>query len=237
VLVDLEAWALLDATQGLHRREHCAATAPRRDRAPLRWRRRSRRAAPARPEYRVRRADSSLAWILSRAQAARGRRHGVPARRRDRRHRTARGGCAAAAAGRAESARRAEIEASRARIVEAADAARRRLEGDLHDGAQQQLVVASLTLNRAAARARWTPAEALVVEALDQVRRALAELRELASGIHPALLSDHGLPAALQGARRAVARAGGGAGARAAPSPGVEAAPYFMAAEALTNVA
>jgi hypothetical protein len=99
VLVDLEAWALLDATQGLHRREHCAATAPRRDRAPLRWRRRSRRAAPARPEYRVRRADSSLAWILSRAQAARGRRHGVPARRRDRRHRTARGGCAAAAAG------------------------------------------------------------------------------------------------------------------------------------------
>jgi signal transduction histidine kinase len=138
---------------------------------------------------------------------------------------------------RAESARRAEIEASRARIVEAADAARRRLEGDLHDGAQQQLVVASLTLNRAAARARWTPAEALVVEALDQVRRALAEPRELASGIHPALLSDHGLPAALQGARRAAARAGGGAGARAAPSPGVEAAPYFMAAEALTNVA
>src|SRR5687768_14554043 len=64
------------------------------------------------------------------------------------------------------------------RLIEAADAARRQLERDLHDGAQQRLVLASLTLRRAALEARGTPAEPLVAEALDQLQEGLAELRE-----------------------------------------------------------
>ena len=78
----------------------------------------------------------------------------------------------------------AEVESSRARIVEAADAARRQLERDLHDGAQQHLVLASLTLKRAQAQARGTRAESLVTEAFAQLQRALDELRDLARGIH-----------------------------------------------------
>jgi signal transduction histidine kinase len=188
-------------------------------------------------EYRVRRADGSHAWILSRARrllAADGTPylHGaaidVTARHE-----------AAALQRRleAESARRAEIESSRARIVEAADAARRRLERDLHDGAQQQLVVASLTLTRAAARAGGTPAEPFVADALAQVRGALAELRELARGIHPAVLSERGLRAALEVlATRSPVPVEVRAPEQRLP-PGVEAALYFTAAEALTNVA
>jgi signal transduction histidine kinase len=74
----------------------------------------------------------------------------------------------------------AEIQASRARIVAAADEARRRLERDLHDGAQQQLVLAAVTLRQAEAQARGTPAERPVVDALAQLQRALTELRDLA---------------------------------------------------------
>jgi signal transduction histidine kinase len=87
---------------------------------------------------------------------------------------------------------------SRARIIAAADEARRRLERDLHDGAQQRLVSAALTLGQAQGRARGTPAEPLVTEALDQLRQALAELRDLARGLHPAVLSERGLAAALE---------------------------------------
>ena len=94
--------------------------------------------------------------------------------------------------------RRAEIEASRAPVVEAADAARTRLERDLHDGAQQRLVLASLTLTRAASQAVGTPAEPLVREAADQVREALAQLRELARGIRPSTLTERGLKPALE---------------------------------------
>jgi signal transduction histidine kinase len=148
VLVDLEAWALLDATHGLHRREHCAATAPRCACAaargallPLvpsigsagptaRW----RGVSAARKLLAV----DGAAYLHGAAIDVTARHEAAALQRRLE----------------AESARRAEIEASRARIVEAADAARRRLERDLHDGAQQQQVVASLTLNRAAARAR-----------------------------------------------------------------------------------
>jgi signal transduction histidine kinase len=92
---------------------------------------------------------------------------------------------------------RPEIEASPARLVTAADEARRRLERDLHDGAQQQLVSAALTLGRAQAQARGTPAERLVTVAAEQVQRALTELRDLARGIHPAALSVRGLAVAL----------------------------------------
>jgi signal transduction histidine kinase len=137
----------------------------------------------------------------------------------------------------AESARRAEIDASRARIVEAADAARTRLERDLHDGAQHRLVLASLTLARAAAQTAGTPAEPLVHEAADQVAEALTELRELARGIHPATLTEHGLKPALEAlaARSTVPVELRVPERRFAPA--VEAALYFTAAEALTNVA
>jgi signal transduction histidine kinase len=133
--------------------------------------------------------------------------------------------------------RAAELEASRARIVEAADAARARLERDLHDGAQQRLVLASLTLTRAVSEAAGTPAERLVREAADQVREALAELRELARGIHPATLTERGLKPALEAlaARSPVPVELSVPEQRFAP--GVEAALYFTAAEALTNVA
>jgi signal transduction histidine kinase len=129
------------------------------------------------------------------------------------------------------------VEASAARICAAADAARRRLERDLHDGAQQRFVIAALTLERAAARATGTPAGPLVAEALDQVRQGLAELRELAHGIHPAALSERGLAAALTGL---VARSPLPVELRVSPeraAPTVEAAIYFTVAEALTNIA
>jgi signal transduction histidine kinase len=131
---------------------------------------------------------------------------------------------------------RGEIEPSRARIVAAADEARRRLERDLHDGAQQRFVLATLSLKRAAARARGTPAEPLVDEAFQQLQQGLAELRELAHGIHPAVLSERGLAAALTGlaARSPLPVELRVTTQRATPS--VERAIYFTVAEALTNI-
>jgi signal transduction histidine kinase len=131
----------------------------------------------------------------------------------------------------------AELHASRARIVAAADEARRRLERDLHDGAQQQLVLAAVTLRQARAQARGTPAERPVVDALAQLQRALTELRDLARGLHPAVLSERGLAAALEGL---IARSPVPVELRASHervAPAAEAAIYFTVAEALTNVA
>jgi signal transduction histidine kinase len=88
--------------------------------------------------------------------------------------------------------RQADLEASRARIVAAADEARKRLERDLHDGAQQRFVLASLWLKGAAVQAHGTPAEPFVAEAVEQLQHGLAELRDLAHGIHPAVLSERG---------------------------------------------
>jgi signal transduction histidine kinase len=131
---------------------------------------------------------------------------------------------------------RGEIDASRARLLAAADEARRRLERDLHDGAQQRLVLASIWLKRAAARARGTAAEPLVDAAFQQLQQGLAELRDLAHGIHPAALSERGLAAAVSGlaARSPVPVELRVTTRRAAPS--VEAAIYFTVAEALTNI-
>jgi signal transduction histidine kinase len=122
-------------------------------------------------------------------------------------------------------------------LVAAADEARRRLERDLHDGAQQQLVLAALTLTRAQAQARGTPAEQTVADALAHLQRAMTELRDLARGIHPVVLSERGLAAALEGL---VARSPVPVELRVPHerlASAAEAAIYFTVAEALTNVA
>jgi signal transduction histidine kinase len=93
-------------------------------------------------------------------------------------------------------ARLEELRASRSRIVAAGDAERRRLERDLHDGAQQRLVGLSLSLRHL--RGRMSGADGRLAQAEDELRRAAAELRELAHGIFPAALADEGLGAALE---------------------------------------
>jgi signal transduction histidine kinase len=127
--------------------------------------------------------------------------------------------------------------AARARIVEAADEARRRLERDLHDGAQQRLVLALLTLRRASTHVRGTEAEPLVEEALDQLELGIAELRELAHGIHPAILTERGLGPALAGlASRVPVPVELNVTPERVP-PVLESTLYFTVAEALTNIA
>ena len=133
---------------------------------------------------------------------------------------------------------REQLAASRARILKAGDEERRRLGRDLHDGAQQQLVSAVISLQLA--QKRWNDggrARQLVDDALEHAQAAIGDLRELAAGIHPSVLTDRGLHAALEtlGSR--------------APVPvelvsqlpdrlpmSVETTAYFLVAEALTNV-
>jgi signal transduction histidine kinase len=136
-------------------------------------------------------------------------------------------------------ARVEELRTSRARIVEAGTHERRRLERNLHDGAQQRLVALSLTLRLAQGKVHKDPekADELLDAAQQELTLALSELRELARGIHPAVLSDRGLGAALEAlAGRApievdLAEIPGDR----LPEP-IEAAAYFVVAEALTNV-
>jgi signal transduction histidine kinase len=128
----------------------------------------------------------------------------------------------------------------RARLVEASDAERRRLERNLHDGAQQRLLALSLKLRLAQARVAADPNEAqrLLDNAGEELAAALAELRELARGIHPAVLSERGLAAALAGV---VQRAPVPVEIEALPDQrlpeSVEVAAYYLVSEALTNVA
>ena len=132
-----------------------------------------------------------------------------------------------------------DLRDARARIIAAGDAERRRIERDLHDGAQQRLVALSLTLGLAESRLQDPDAAApLIAQAREEARLAVQELRELASGIHPALLSDRGLGPALEAlaARAPVPTTVDGVPERRLP-PQVEAACYFVTAEALTNVA
>jgi signal transduction histidine kinase len=129
---------------------------------------------------------------------------------------------------------------SRADIVAAADAERRRIERDLHDGAQQRLV--SLAMNLGMARERFVdapePVRRAIAEAHDEAVLALSELREFIRGLHPAVLNDRGLDAALSGlAARAPLPVRLRVGVQRPASPSVEAVAYFIVSEALTNVA
>lgn len=132
-----------------------------------------------------------------------------------------------------------ELEASRARIVAAGDEERRRLERNLHDGAQQRLVSLSLSLRLAQNRVQSDPegAEQLLDASREELAQALEELRELARGIHPAVLTDRGLDAALEAlaARSPLPIDINGPSGRL-PAP-VEAAAYYVVSEALANVA
>jgi len=176
-------------------------------------------------EYRIVRADGEERWVLDRGQLvpASGGRVWLDGALVDVTERRA-----------------AELRASRGRVVQAADAARRRIERDLHDGAQQRLVSLSIQVQLARARVADDPAAAAPF--LDDLGRELqeasAELRELARGIHPSVLTDRGLSPAVA------------ALASRAPVPveivdlpdgrlaaDIEACAYFTVAEALTNVA
>jgi signal transduction histidine kinase len=137
-------------------------------------------------------------------------------------------------------ARIGELETSRARVVDAGEAERRRIERDLHDGAQQRLVSLAMDLGRARARFPDDPvaAERIVAGAHEQAKLALSELRSLVRGVHPPVLSDRGLDAALSGlaALSPVPVTVQASMPERCPAP-VEAIAYFVVAEALTNVA
>jgi signal transduction histidine kinase len=137
-------------------------------------------------------------------------------------------------------ARVTELEISRERVVDAAEAERRRIERDLHDGAQQRLVALAMELGRAKARFADDPdaARELVDQAHCQAKEALTELRNLVRGVHPPVLSERGLDAALSGlAARCPVPVGVHVDVPVRPRPAVEAVAYFVVAEALTNVA
>jgi signal transduction histidine kinase len=126
------------------------------------------------------------------------------------------------------------------RIIDAADAERRRIERDLHDGAQQRMVAVAVTLGLAEAQLANDPSHAgrLIAQAREEAQLAVKELRELARGIHPALLSDRGLGAALEALASRAPIPVTVSGVPEAPlREPVEAAAYFVTAEALTNVA
>ena len=137
-------------------------------------------------------------------------------------------------------ARTEELRASRIRIVEAADAARRRIERDLHDGAQQRLVKLGLDIRIAQRRFEKDPESvgAVAQPIGDELSAASSELRELARGIHPAVLTDRGLAPAIDAL---VSRATVPVEVLETPEdrlpPSLESTAYFTVAEALTNVA
>jgi signal transduction histidine kinase len=137
-------------------------------------------------------------------------------------------------------ARVTELEISRERVVDAAEAERRRIERDLHDGAQQRLVALAMELGRAKA---WfaddlDAARELVDQAHAQAKEALTELRNLVRGVHPPVLTDRGLDAALSGlAALCPIPVDVHVDVPVRPKASIEAVAYFVVAEALTNVA
>lgn len=132
-----------------------------------------------------------------------------------------------------------ELETSRAAAVDSAEAERRRIERDLHDGAQQRLIAVAMDLGLARGQLDTDPdrAKELVASAHDDVKAAMKELRDLVRGIHPVILEDRGLDAALSAV---VARCGVPVALRInvkeRPAPSIESAAYFIVSEALVNV-
>jgi signal transduction histidine kinase len=137
-------------------------------------------------------------------------------------------------------ARVTELEISRERVVDAAEAERLRIERDLHDGAQQRLVALAMDLGRAKAKFAddVEAAAGLVDQAHAQAKEALTELRNLVRGVHPPVLTERGLDAALSGlAALCPVPVEVHVDVPVRPRSSVEAVAYFMVAEALTNVA
>jgi signal transduction histidine kinase len=137
-------------------------------------------------------------------------------------------------------ARVSQLETSRERVVDAAEAERRRIERDLHDGAQQRLVALAMELGRAKAKFAddVDAARELVDNAHAEAKAALTELRDLVRGVHPPVLTDRGLDAALSGlAARCPVHVDMQVDVPVRPKAAVEAVAYFVVAEALTNIA
>ncbi len=137
-------------------------------------------------------------------------------------------------------ARVTELERSRERVVDAAEAERRRIERDLHDGAQQRLVSLAMELGRAKTKFAddIDAAKDLVDQAHAEAKAALTELRNLVRGVHPPVLTDRGLDAALSGlAALTPVPVDVQVDVPVRPKAAVEAVAYFVVAEALTNVA
>jgi signal transduction histidine kinase len=141
---------------------------------------------------------------------------------------------------RAQLAARVEtLESTRAGAVESADARLRRLERDLHDGAQHRLAYIAMELDRARARMAEDPkgANELLTQAHEESKKAMAELRDLVRGIHPSVLTDRGLDAAVSGlAERCPVPVDVTVALDSRPPTAVETAAYYVVAEALTNV-
>ncbi|MET8682787.1 sensor domain-containing protein [Streptomyces sp. NPDC004732] len=131
-----------------------------------------------------------------------------------------------------------ELARSRARLVDAFEAERRRIERDLHDGAQQRLVALSMTLGLARLDAPQGPLADQLAKAHGEAGKILAELRELIHGIHPKVLTDYGLQAAVaDAADRCAVPVDVDLELPGRPAPAVESAAYFVVCEALANVA
>ncbi|MFF3419750.1 sensor histidine kinase [Streptomyces sp. NPDC002698] len=131
-----------------------------------------------------------------------------------------------------------ELARSRVRLVEAFEAERRRIERDLHDGAQQRLVALTMALGLARLDAPPGPLADQLTKAQEEAGKALAELRELIHGIHPRVLTDYGLEAAVaDAADRCVVPVDVDLELPGRPAQAVESAAYFVVCEALANVA
>ncbi len=191
-------------------------------------------------EYRITRADGEVRWLLDRGQLVPGPggRLWLDGALFDVTERRA--AEEALLRREIEAARTEELRASRARIVEAADAARRKIERDLHDGAQQRLVSLALDVRVARGRIEKDPsAAAPFLERMGrELQEASAELRELARGIHPAVLSERGLgPAVAALAQRATVPVEILDVPEGRLPLRCETTAYFTVSEALTNVA
>jgi signal transduction histidine kinase len=133
----------------------------------------------------------------------------------------------------------AEVEATREAAVDSADARLRRIERDLHDGAQHRLAYVAMELGRAREKLADDPegADRLIADAHEESKKAMVELRDLARGIHPSVLTDRGLDAAVSAlAERCPVPVAVDVALDRRPPPAAETAAYYVIAEALTNV-